>query len=66
MFHDKEFETVKNLKYDIYQRGLASMDYKFLTKKSVEKEQKLQLHLHEIKTQLINYTDLLSDNLVFQ
>lgn len=66
MFHDKEFETVKNPKYDIYQRGLASMDYKFLTKKSVEKEQKLQLHLHEIKTQLINYTDLLSDNLVFQ
>lgn len=66
MFHDKEFETVKNPKYDIYQRGLASMDYKFLTKKSVEKEQKLQLHLHEIKTQLINYTNLLSDNLVFQ
>lgn len=66
MFHDKEFETVKNPKYDIYQRGLASMDYKFLTKKSVEKEQKLQLHLHEIKTQLINYTDLFSDNLVFQ
>ena len=66
MFHDKEFETVKNPKYDIYQRGLASMDYKFLTKKSVEKEQKLQLHLHEIKTQLINYTDLWSDNLVFQ
>lgn len=66
MFHDKEFETVKNPNYDIYQRGLASMDYKFLTKKSVEKEQKLQLHLHEIKTQLINYTDLLSDNLVFQ
>lgn len=66
MFHDKEFETVKNPKYYIYQRGLASMDYKFLTKKSVEKEQKLQLHLHEIKTQLINYTDLLLDNLVFQ
>lgn len=66
MFHDKEFDTVKNPKYDIYQRGLASMDYKFLTKKSVEKEQKLQLHLHEIKTQIINYTDLLSDNLVFQ
>ena len=66
MFHDKEFETVKNPKYDIYQRGLASMDYKFLAKKSVEKEQKLQLHLHEIKTQLINYTNLLSDNLVFQ
>ena len=66
MFHDKEFETVKNPNYDIYQRGLASMDYKFLTKKSVEKEQKLQLHLHEIKTQLINYTNLLSDNLVFQ
>ena len=66
MFHNKEFETVKNPKYDTYQRGLASIDYKFLTKKLVEKEQKLQLHLHELKTQLISYTYLLSDNLVFQ
>ena len=31
---DKAFNTAKNLKYDGYQRGLASMVYKFFDKKS--------------------------------
>ena len=32
---DKEFSISKNPKYDGYQRGLASMVYKFFNKKSV-------------------------------
>ena len=31
---DKSFNIAKNAKYDGYQRGLASMVYKFLDKKS--------------------------------
>ena len=31
---DKAFEIESNLKYDGYQRGLASMVYKFFDKKS--------------------------------
>ena len=31
---DKAFNIAKNLKYDGYQRGLASMVYKFFDKKS--------------------------------
>ena len=30
---DKAFNITKNSKYDGYQRGLASMDYKFFDKK---------------------------------
>ena len=30
---DKAFDIAKNLKYDGYQRGLASMTYKLLDKK---------------------------------
>ena len=33
MLHDKAFNTAKNLKYDEYQRGLASVVYKFFDKK---------------------------------
>ena len=33
---DKAFEIAKNPKYDGYQRGLASMVYKFLIKDLVE------------------------------
>ena len=32
--HDKAFNIAKNLKYDGYQCGLASMVYKFLIKKT--------------------------------
>ena len=34
MFRDKAFDVAKNPKYDRYQRGLASMVYKFFDKKS--------------------------------
>ena len=30
MLHDEEFNIAKNLKYDGYQRGLASIVYKFI------------------------------------
>ena len=34
IFHNKEFNIAKNLKYDRYQRGLASMFYKIFDKKN--------------------------------
>ena len=34
VLHDKTFKITKNPKYDGYQRGLASMVYKFFDKKS--------------------------------
>ena len=34
VLRDKEFNIAKNPKYDWYQRGLASMVYKFFDKKS--------------------------------
>ena len=34
IFHDKAFNIAKNLKYDVYQRGLASRVYKFFDKKT--------------------------------
>ena len=34
VFKNKAFNIVKNPKYDGYQRGLASMDYKFFDKKT--------------------------------
>ena len=33
---DKAFKIASNPKYDGYQRGLASMDYRFFDKKSKE------------------------------
>ena len=33
---DKAFEIANNSKYDVYQRGLVSMVYKFFDKKSKE------------------------------
>ena len=35
VLHDKAFNIAKNLKYDGYQRGLASMVYKFFDKKTL-------------------------------
>ena len=35
VLHDKAFNIAKDLKYDGYQRGLASMVYKFLDKKTL-------------------------------
>ena len=34
ILHDKAFNIAKNLKYDGYQRELASMVYKFFDKKT--------------------------------
>ena len=34
VFRDKAFEIASNLKYDGYQKGLASMVYKIFDKKS--------------------------------
>ena len=34
VLRDKAFNIAKNSKYDGYQRGLASMDYKFFNKKT--------------------------------
>ena len=34
ILHDKAFNIIKNLKYDGYQRGLASTVYRFFDKKS--------------------------------
>ena len=34
VLRDKAFDIAKNLKYDGYQRGLASMVYKFFDKKT--------------------------------
>ena len=40
VLRDKAFNIVKNPKYDGYQRGLASMVYKFFDKKSASLEDK--------------------------
>ena len=32
VWHDKKFNIAKNPKYDVYQRGLASMVYKYFDK----------------------------------
>ena len=40
MLRDKAFSIAKNPKYDGYQRGLASMVYKFYDKKSASRGDK--------------------------
>ena len=42
ILHDKAFNIAKNLKYDGYQKGLASMVCKFFEKKKLQ----VPLHLH--------------------
>ena len=37
VLRDKAYDIASNTKYDGYQRGLASMDYKFFDKKSIGK-----------------------------
>ena len=52
---DKAFEIASNLKYDVYQRGLASMFYKIFDKKSkgtgitneIKENQQLANELHK-------------------
>ena len=47
VLHDKIFNIAKNLKYDRYQRGLASMVYKFLVTKLLVEQLKMKLYLIE-------------------
>ena len=55
VLRDKAFNIAKNPKYDGYQRGLASMVYKFFDKKSagsgvnipLESNEELAIELHE-------------------
>ena len=49
---DKAFKVVKNPKYDGYQRGLASMVYKFFDKKSAGSD----VNMHENKEVKISVT----------
>ena len=52
VLRDKFFEIANNPKYDGYQRGLASIVYKFFDKKSsgsgVMPNQQLENELHEL------------------
>ena len=48
VLRDKAFNIAKNSKYDGYQRGLASMVYKFFDKKKLLLEQ-LKMKLYLIK-----------------
>ena len=43
IFHDKAFNIAKNLKYDGYQCGLASMIYKVFDKKPLVKQLKMKI-----------------------
>ena len=42
--HDKAFNIAKNQKYDRYQRGIASMVYKFLIRKLLEVLLKMKIY----------------------
>ena len=44
---DKAFNITKNPKYDGYQRGLASMAYKFVDKKSAGGSVNIPLEFNE-------------------
>ena len=52
VLRDKAFNIAKNPKYDRYQRGLASMVYKFFDKKSVSGSCVATLANNEIKQNL--------------
>ena len=45
VFRDKAFNIAKNPKYDVYQRGLASVIYNFLIKKLHAEQLKMNLFL---------------------
>ena len=60
VLRDKVFTIAKNPKYDGYQRGLASIVYNFLTKKTLYLQTNLllveQLNLCKINNLQINFT----------
>ena len=53
---DKTFNFAKNLKYDGYQRGLASMVYKFFDKKTAGSGVNMQVNNDELAKELHNPT----------
>ena len=57
---DKTFNIAKNARYAGYQKGLASMIYKFLIKRLRLEQYKMRLCL--IKNYLKNYTNQLLEN----
>ena len=61
VLRDKAFNITKNPKYDEYQRGLASMVYKFFDKKSASLIYKSVSG--SMNNQLKNYTNQLFENL---
>ena len=70
VLRDKAFNIAKNPKYDGYQRGLASMVYKFFDKKSASLSDKSvsgsgvanNERLNKIYNYLKNYTNELLEN----
>ena len=62
VLRDKAFNIAKDPKYDGYQRGIASMVYKFFTKKLLVVVLKMKLFL--IKNDQKNYTNQLLENVI--
>ena len=60
VLRDKVFNVAKNPKYDVYQRGLASMVYKFFDKNSSGSG--VNNKLNKINHSLKNYTNQLLKN----
>ena len=52
---DKAFQIASNPKYDGYQRGLASMVYKFFDKNQKEVVLPLRLEINLLMNQIINW-----------
>ena len=52
---DKAFKIASNPKYDGYQRGLASMVYKFFDKNQKEVALPLSLQINLLMNQIINW-----------
>ena len=62
VLRDKAFNIAKDPKYDGYQRGIASMVYKFFAKKLLVVVLKMKLFL--IKNDQKNYTNQLLENVI--
>ena len=60
VLRDKVFNVAKNPKHDVYQRGLASMVYKFFDKNSSGSG--VNNKLNKINHSLKNYTNQLLKN----
>ena len=62
VLRDKVFNIAKDPRYDGYQRGIASMVYKFFAKKLLVVVLKMKIFL--IKNDQKNYTNQLLENLI--